>query len=345
MVAQHYRWDFIGLSTDTKPTPETSEKVTDGSTYYTSDDSKLYVWYSDQWYEKEDTGGGGGGYVLPIASDETLGGVKVGSGLSIDSETGVLSSTGGEGIKTLTEDDYDYHRTGSVDDGVALWRLDPGIYKVKAGVKVYYNTGPSGAGLPSIDTIITIYALLADKVIILVAGTEGLLRCYSVFVNNGSETSYTVGANSVLSGKVVVDNLTSSDWYAPLSANQGKVLKALIDANPGGVKIYTTEGIFGPLQVQNISLYIDEACTEKISGGDFYDILKSGSNVTINQKDTNYNEYLSRNIVGYHLPGAKTSQAFDSCLPEGWLDFSGGNRIGFDSANPYDTDAFYIEIA
>ena len=34
----------------------------------------------------------GGSYVLPIASAETLGGIKVGSGLSIDSETGVLSA-------------------------------------------------------------------------------------------------------------------------------------------------------------------------------------------------------------------------------------------------------------
>lgn len=59
MVAQHYRWDFIGLSTDTKPTPETSEKVVDGSTYYCSDNSKLYVFYKDTWYEKTVSGGGG----------------------------------------------------------------------------------------------------------------------------------------------------------------------------------------------------------------------------------------------------------------------------------------------
>lgn len=57
MVETHYRWDFIGLSTDSKPTPATSEKVVDGSTYYTSDDSKLYVWYKDEWYEKTGTGG------------------------------------------------------------------------------------------------------------------------------------------------------------------------------------------------------------------------------------------------------------------------------------------------
>ena len=57
----HYRWDFIGLSTDTKPTPATNDRVANGSTFYCSDNSKLYVWYKDQWYEKTVSGGGGGG--------------------------------------------------------------------------------------------------------------------------------------------------------------------------------------------------------------------------------------------------------------------------------------------
>lgn len=43
--------------------------------------------------EALEEGGGGGGYVLPVASDETLGGIKVGNGLTIDPETGVLSNT------------------------------------------------------------------------------------------------------------------------------------------------------------------------------------------------------------------------------------------------------------
>jgi len=42
-------------------------------------------------------GGGGGSYTLPIASASTLGGIKVGTGLSIDSSTGVLTATGGGG--------------------------------------------------------------------------------------------------------------------------------------------------------------------------------------------------------------------------------------------------------
>ena len=41
-------------------------------------------------------GGGEGSYTLPIASANTLGGVKIGSGLAIDND-GVLSSSGGGG--------------------------------------------------------------------------------------------------------------------------------------------------------------------------------------------------------------------------------------------------------
>ena len=46
------RWDFLGLSEDSKPTPATSKKVVDGSTYLEVDTSKLYFWVKDQWYEK-----------------------------------------------------------------------------------------------------------------------------------------------------------------------------------------------------------------------------------------------------------------------------------------------------
>ena len=125
MVTQHYRWDFIGLSTDTKP-DSSNPKVANGSTYYESDTSKLYVWYNDRWYEKTATGGGG--YELPIASASTLGGVKVGEGLSIDAG-GVLSASGGGGggIVTLTEADYDFPNNNP--EYVAIWRLPAGIYQ------------------------------------------------------------------------------------------------------------------------------------------------------------------------------------------------------------------------
>lgn len=46
------RWDFIGLSSEEKPTPANSKKVVDGSTFYEADTSKLYFWTRGQWYEK-----------------------------------------------------------------------------------------------------------------------------------------------------------------------------------------------------------------------------------------------------------------------------------------------------
>ena len=45
------RWDFIGLSTDSKPTAD-DPKVTDGSTFFEADKSELYFWTNNQWYKK-----------------------------------------------------------------------------------------------------------------------------------------------------------------------------------------------------------------------------------------------------------------------------------------------------
>ena len=77
MVDNHFRWDFIGLSTDTKPTPATSSKVVDGSTFYCSDTSKLYVFCKDTWYEKTATGGGGTTYTAGDGIDITGGEISV----------------------------------------------------------------------------------------------------------------------------------------------------------------------------------------------------------------------------------------------------------------------------
>lgn len=46
------RWDFIGLSSEAKPTPATSKMVVDGSTFFEADTSRLYIWTNDQWYRK-----------------------------------------------------------------------------------------------------------------------------------------------------------------------------------------------------------------------------------------------------------------------------------------------------
>ena len=48
---QKTRWDFIGLSSDTKPQGD-SPRVCNGSTFYEADTSKLYFWVDGEWYEK-----------------------------------------------------------------------------------------------------------------------------------------------------------------------------------------------------------------------------------------------------------------------------------------------------
>ena len=49
-MEQKIRWDFLGLSTESKPT--TGENITNGSTFYECDTSKLYVYCNGTWYEK-----------------------------------------------------------------------------------------------------------------------------------------------------------------------------------------------------------------------------------------------------------------------------------------------------
>lgn len=43
------RMDYLGLSTDDKPT----EEAVNGSTYYEVDTSEFYIYYEGTWYEQE----------------------------------------------------------------------------------------------------------------------------------------------------------------------------------------------------------------------------------------------------------------------------------------------------
>lgn len=56
-----FKWRFIGLSSEDKPTPEDYVEVSDGVELYEVDTSTEYVYYNNQWYEKATSGGGGGG--------------------------------------------------------------------------------------------------------------------------------------------------------------------------------------------------------------------------------------------------------------------------------------------
>ena len=233
----HYRWDFIGLSTDEKPTPATSEKVVDGSTFYCSDTSKLYVYCKNNWYERKPLGSGGGtsytaGDGITIADDTvsvdtTTIQEKLTAGTGIDITNNTISATGGGGgITTLTSADYNYHSSGSTDDGVALWLLDEGQYIIEAETGYYTSTGSRS------------YPQQNTGVVILVkpTGTGSNERGGFILQENTRtvlvsriDSTGNNGNQDVLPRNVANNLTTTASGYA-LDARQGKVLKDLIDA-------------------------------------------------------------------------------------------------------------------
>lgn len=117
---QRYRWDFIGLSTDDKPTPETSEKVVNGSTFYCSDTSKLYVFCDGTWYERKALGGGGGGGTEYTAGD----GIDITNDvISVDTETIQPKLTAGSNVtidnNTISATDTTYSSFTGTDGTTA----------------------------------------------------------------------------------------------------------------------------------------------------------------------------------------------------------------------------------
>lgn len=174
-------------------------------------------------------GGGGGGYVLPTASASTLGGVKVGSNLSIDGSgvlsaqtsvpvasantlggvkvgenlsidaNGVLSATGGGGgaITELTAADYNYPVNNP--QYIALWLLPEGLYHINDtnNVQAKFST-TSWAGAVGATYLITTepgneqsYRTIYEFGNLRTTDPEGaqMLRGYRVYKANGQQNS------------------------------------------------------------------------------------------------------------------------------------------------------------
>lgn len=120
-------------------------------------------------YNDDSGGGGGGGYTLPTATATRLGGVKVGSGLSVESD-GTLSASGGGGGT------YDYSTT-EFSTG-QKWIDGKDIYGV-----VLYTTSLSGTEKSFSVT------LGYDTVVDVVGGLRitSSKRCMPLYYKDGSD--------------------------------------------------------------------------------------------------------------------------------------------------------------
>ena len=190
MVNNHYRWDFIGLSTDTKPTPQTSEKVVDGSTFYCSDTSKLYVFCQGTWYERKSLGGGGGG--------------------------------GDEGWTELSTADYNYPTNNPTS--VGIWMLSDGKYHAPSGVRVAWTNGRYWS---SGDNYFTISAI-ENTPYIHVWGYDSTAFPAGVVYTLGKATGGEV-PNSIIDLRLE-NSLTSNHKDKALTAYMGKTLNDRITA-------------------------------------------------------------------------------------------------------------------
>ena len=301
MVENHYRWDFIGLSTDDKPTPATSEKVADGSTFYCSDNSKLYVFYKDQWYEKEATGGGGGG----------------------------------QGVTELTSANYNFHYSGDTDDSIAPWLLDDGIYLISgttdAPVKFcreFSNQFDNidGKAFLTVTSNSSANVLIKEWMIVLIntsstgSSRPSVAAAYKNSNNVWNKLNLQRGSNAynsdILLANDIQNNLTSNGAAAAkqvLSAYQGAMLKELIDKKIP--TFYTTNAISEGFT--DAPLYSTRSLASQIDGSKFYNALANGGFVLC--QIVNNDVDIAYTVAGYTIPYENSTTGFDHYPPTAYI--------------------------
>ena len=214
-------YQFMGVAT-----PSTNPGVPDQKVFYLAYTSGTYMNFSgievsglcvlkfDTAWTKDDIPVSGGSYTLPIASANVLGGVKIGTGLSIDPQTGVLTATGG-GSYVLPQ------ASANALGGIKIGYVQSGKYypveldsNGKAYVYVPWQSGSGGStvqwGTPSGDKVpltvdgdtkqlLTAHQSLDDYV---TKGTQQTITGEKTFTNNpvhiGSNSGIDVDGSSYI---------------------------------------------------------------------------------------------------------------------------------------------------
>lgn len=163
---------------------------------------QVLTYNGSQWVNQNAGSGGGGTYTLPIASASTLGGIKVGSGLSITG-SGVLSTTGGG--------------TTSFGDSSQVWtkytgsRLEDTLYQNTTGRPILVTasgTGPEGGDLSTC---------------IFISSSSYTANSPSLFISPPASvfTFRTASLINSYTGALVV--LVPNNWYYSVSVDSGSL--------------------------------------------------------------------------------------------------------------------------
>lgn len=230
-----------GTPTGTTYTAGTNVQISSGNVISATDTT-----YSDFTGTDGVTAGTAGLVPAPLTTD-------AGKFLKAD---GTWDTAGGGNIsmvKTLTSDDYNYPTTGT-KTSICLGELDDGFYKWGSIQNDVYVGRASNRPAGRWAYVITTNTGSSPVLKYIISGKSGsstyagaddlVIHFYNM--NNGNS-----GALShILSSERIEDNLTSTSTVYPLSANQGKVLKDLIDGlviSGAGAPTTSTVGTVGKL--------------------------------------------------------------------------------------------------
>lgn len=218
--------------------------------------SEIYQWDNETIYARavtEDTGalrvvnfkratGGGGGYVLPVATSSTLGGVKVGNNLSIDA-SGVLSANaGGYTLPPATTstlggvivgDNITVDANGEISVA-APYSLPKAAAGTLGGVKVGTNLSIDGDGVLSADSY-TLPAATANDLGGVKIGSNVNVDANGVISVAAPYTLPTATAND-LGGVKIGSNITI-DGNGAISAPAAYTLPTAAANTLGGIKV------------------------------------------------------------------------------------------------------------
>lgn len=136
------------------------------------------------------------------------------------------------GIKTLTTADYNYPTTGT-KTMIAPWLLEPGVYRFATMMRLkQYSSQTSYTSFAAGSLLIvanTGSATYTRYIVVQVNDNDTISR----YVTSGGSPATHASGDVLLSDRIV-DSLTSTEATKILSANQGKILKDLIDSSAIG---------------------------------------------------------------------------------------------------------------
>lgn len=174
-------------------------------------------------------GGGGSGYTLPIASSSVLGGVKVGSGLTINPQSGVLSAEGGQGggIEVVSQ----LPASGTDGQMVMLVETLPSI-KIEGREGDFNPVSCTATGITQ-KTFLFSWEYYGDTWKVYV-NTDHSVEIYND--QNSQTTTYSAGTSGAVynftEDRYITTNVTSNGFVMTPNENVGRYL--FVDDSEGG---------------------------------------------------------------------------------------------------------------